>query len=72
MLIQELARYSKGQRASVREAGAPSSESTPPMLLILSPTRELALQIADEAKTLLSFHKLNVLSIGFLNILKIQ
>ena len=60
-MIQELVKYSKNLRAFEREKSiAPIS----PILLVLSPTRELALQIAEEAKTLLTFHNLDVVSIG--------
>ena len=56
LLISEKRRYAKAVRSGM---GAPVS----PMILVLSPTRELTLQIADEAKALCKFHELNVLTL---------
>jgi ATP-dependent RNA helicase MSS116 len=62
MLLKELQRHAKDERAAGRgDSSVPSNAS--PLLLVLSPTRELAMQIAEEAKTLLTFHRLNVLTL---------
>lgn len=62
MLLKELQRHSKGERAMDRGDTSISSSASP-LLLILSPTRELAAQIADEAKALLTFHRLGVITL---------
>jgi hypothetical protein len=57
VLITEKSRFTKAVRSSVRAEGGGGSVNVAPMILVLSPTRELALQIAGEAKSLSTFHR---------------
>ena len=57
VLIDSLSKYELNKRQSAREGKV---SAPPPIVVVLSPTRELAQQIAVEAKALCTFHKLNV------------
>jgi hypothetical protein len=63
VLITEKSRFTKAVRSSVRAEGGGGSVNVAPMILVLSPTRELALQIAGEAKSLSTFHRFNVITL---------
>ena len=74
MLLRERQRIADAQSARARGGagggGAASSlaESPAPKIMILSPTRELAQQIAQEANTLCTFHSIgSVLLVGGTN-----
>ena len=70
MLIRAKHRIEKLNRANKRETNVISSSSSfsllpNPRILILSPTRELAQQIQQEAEALCSFHKIgSVIFVG--------
>jgi superfamily II DNA/RNA helicase len=51
----------KNQRQIEREVGVVSLPK--PIVLVISPTRELALQTADEARNLCTFHDLTVVTL---------
>lgn len=63
VLITEKTRFTKAVRSSVRAEGGGGSVNVAPMILVLSPTRELALQIAGEAKSLSTFHRFNIITL---------
>ena len=63
VLIDEMVKHTKNQRASARADGVGSSSNVAPMILVLSPTRELALQITAEAKVLCAYHKLTCVTL---------
>lgn len=59
VLIRDKTRHAK----AMRSRDVTKSPPVAPVILVLSPTRELAAQIADEAKTLCSFHKFEIVTL---------
>lgn len=60
MLIQERHRVELSNRAAARGAGG-STTQIAPRILVLSPTRELAQQITQEAETLCTHHQIGTM-----------
>ena len=66
MLIKEKARYQKNLRSADRQDQGNSKDSakpSPPIILILSPTRELAQQISTEASVLATYHPFEIVTL---------
>lgn len=64
ILIKERVHHRKNSRTLSRDGQTVSVPALPrPIILVLSPTRELALQIADEARSLCTFHGFNVVTL---------
>lgn len=64
VLIKERAHHEKNSRSLDRNGQTGNLPTLPrPIILVLSPTRELALQIAEEARSLCTFHGFNVVTL---------